>query len=224
MANPQSRFVTLSWMAPTTPNGIIIQYEVQYSVNSTTSLVNFTHTLMDTVGGLLPATIYTLQIRAYTRVGAGPFSDSITVTTLPERKLECTFSLLSLHYSTISLAPGQVSGVTVPVESIITSMFTLNWMQPMVVNGEITHYTVFYLPVSGPYGPIMTSNRRKRQLAQDGEFVMDFTGTSGTLTNLNGSVTYRIQVSAIALYNGIELMGDRSNETKVVTLEGSELF
>jgi len=85
----QSRFVTLSWMAPDTPNGMIIQYEVQYSVNSTTSLVNLTDTGM--VEELSPGTIYTLQIRAYTRVGAGPFSDNITVMTLPERKLQYTF-------------------------------------------------------------------------------------------------------------------------------------
>ena len=82
----QSTFVTLSWMSPDTPNGIIIQYEVQYSVNSTTSLVNLTDTLMGTVQGLSPGEVYTLQIRAYTRAGAGPFSDSITVMTLPERK------------------------------------------------------------------------------------------------------------------------------------------
>ena len=75
-------------MAPDTPNGIIIQYEVQYSVNSTTSLVNFTDTLMGTVQELSPGTIYTLQIRAYTRVGAGPFSSVITLMTLPERKLQ----------------------------------------------------------------------------------------------------------------------------------------
>jgi len=74
-------------MAPDTPNGIIIQYEVQYSVNSTTSLVNFTDTLMGTVEGLSPHTIYTLQIRAYTRVGAGPFGDEITLETLPECKI-----------------------------------------------------------------------------------------------------------------------------------------
>ena len=103
-------------------------------------------------------------------------------------------------------------------------MLTLNWTEPDVPNGVITHYTVFYLPVSGPYGPIMTSNRRKRQLAQDGEFAMDFTGTSGTLTNLNGSVTYRIQVSAVALYNGNELLGSRSTPEMITTSEGSELF
>ena len=81
------RLLTLSWMPPDTPNGIIIQYEAQYSVNSTTSLEQFTDTLMGTVEGLLPVTIYTIQIRAYTRVGAGPFSDSITVMTLPGRTL-----------------------------------------------------------------------------------------------------------------------------------------
>ena len=100
-------------------------------------------------------------------------------------------------------------------------MLTINWMEPDVPNGVITHYTVFYLPVSDPYGPIMNSNRRKRQLAQDGEFAMDFTGTSGTLTNLNGSVTYRIQVSPIALFSGMVLMGDRSNSTLITTPEGS---
>jgi len=80
--------VTLSWIAPDIPNGIITQYEVQYSVGSTTSYVNFTGALMGTIEGLSPATNYTLQIRAYTRVGAGPFSDSITVMTLPQRKLQ----------------------------------------------------------------------------------------------------------------------------------------
>ena len=103
-------------------------------------------------------------------------------------------------------------------------MLTINWMEPDIPNGVVSHYTVFYLPVSGPYGPIMTSNRKKRQLAQDGEFAMDFTGTSATLTNLNGSVTYRIEVSAIALYNGLELVGDRSSAVMITTLEGGKLI
>ena len=91
-------------------------------------------------------------------------------------------------------------------------MLTINWREPDIPNGVFSHYTVFYLPVSGPYG--------QRKLAQDGEFAMDFTGTSATLTNLNGSVTYRIEVSAIALYNGIELVGDWSNAVMITTLEG----
>jgi len=84
--NVQSTFVKLSWMSPCTPNGIIIQYEVQYSVNRTTSLINLTDTLMGTVEELSPSTIYTILIRAYTRVGAGPFSNSITIMTLSPRE------------------------------------------------------------------------------------------------------------------------------------------
>jgi len=102
-------------------------------------------------------------------------------------------------------------------------MLTINWMYPSVLIGIVTHYTVFYLPVRGPYGPIMTSNRRKRQLAQDGEFAMDFTETSGTLINLNGSVTYRIQVSAVVLCDEAELFGNRSIPQIITTSEGSEL-
>ena len=82
--------MTLSWMSPDTPNGIITQYEIQYRVNATALLVNFTDTLMGTVKGLSPGTIYTVQIRAFTRVGAGPYSDRITVMTLVERKLQYT--------------------------------------------------------------------------------------------------------------------------------------
>ena len=77
-------------------------------------------------------------------------------------------------------------------------MLTINWTEPVVPNGVIAHYTVFYLPVRGPYGAIMT------------------------LTNLNGLVRYRIQVSAVALYNGDNLFGDRSTPDFVTTLEGSE--
>ena len=95
-------------------------------------------------------------------------------------------------------------------------------MEPNVPNGDIVRYILFYLPVSGPYGSFTAGNRKKRQLAQDGEFTMNFTETSGTLTNLNGSVTYRIEVSAIALFNGIELVGDRSNAVMITTLEGGK--
>ena len=74
-------------MSPDTPNGVIIQYEIQYSVNSMISLVNFTGTLMGTIEGLSPGRMYTLQIRAYTRVGAGPFSSEMTLETLQECRL-----------------------------------------------------------------------------------------------------------------------------------------
>ena len=88
------------------------------------------------------------------------------------------------------------------------------------------HYTVFYLPVNSPYDRIMPSNGRKRQLAQPGEFNMDFTGTTGTLMGLNGSVTYRIQVAAVVMLNvnGQVVAGDRSAVTEITTSEGGEIL
>ena len=91
-----------------------------------------------------------------------------------------------------------------------------------MTSSNFSHYTVFYLPVSGPYGPIMASNRRKRQSAQAGELTMNFTGTTGTLTDLYGAVTYRIQVAAVTIFNGQEVIGDRSAAIEMTTLEGSK--
>ena len=84
------------------------------------------------------------------------------------------------------------------------------------------HYTIFYLPVRGPYGPIMASNRRKRQSAQAGELTMNFTGTTGTLTDLYGAVTYRIQVAVVATLNEQVVTGDRSNAIEMTTLESGK--
>ena len=136
--------------------------------------------------------------------------------------LKISIFFLHSYIVAIHIAPQPVPGVTIPTQSISSSMLTINWMEPNVPNGVINYYTVYYLPVSGPYECIMTSNRRKRQLAQNKEFAMNFTETSATLTNLNGSVTYRIEVSAIALYNGVELVGDRSNEEVITTPDGGK--
>ena len=51
---------------------------------------------------------------------------------------------------------------------------------------------------------------------------MNFTGTNGTLTNLYGAVTYRIQVAAVTVFNRQEIIGDLSIAITVTTLEGSK--
>ena len=66
---------------------------------------------------------------------------------------------------------------------------------------------------------LWVANKRKRQQAAK-EFIMTFVESLGALTNLNGSVTYRIQISAKALFNGVELLGDWSAEIMATTLEG----
>ena len=102
------------------------------------------------------------------------------------------------------------------------STFVLTWMEVNLTTSMFSHYTVFYLPVRGPYGPIMASNRRKRQSAQVGEFTMNFTGTTGTLNKLNGSMTYRIQVAVVGTVNELNVTGDRSDATEMTTSEGGK--
>ena len=64
----------------------------------------------------------------------------------------------------------------------------------------LIHYTISYLPLNGPYDRIIASNRRERQPAQPGESIANFTtATTGTLTNLSGLVTYRIQMAAVII-------------------------
>ena len=87
--------VILSWMAPVIPNGIITQYEMQYRrlYNDTVTVFNnfnISSTMMGNISsgrveGISPlTTIYIMQLRAYTQVGPGPYSDSLTLS-------ECEF-------------------------------------------------------------------------------------------------------------------------------------
>ena len=122
----------------------------------------------------------------------------------------------------IIVAPGSVSAVTIHNESVTSSALTLTWMEITLTNSDLVHYTVFYLPVRGPYGPIRTSDRRKRQSAQAEELTMNFTGTTGTLTNLYVAVTYSIQVAAVSTINEQNFIGDRSPAIEITTLEAGE--
>ena len=90
--------MTLSWLPPDVPNGIITQYELQYSICSDLYFVNVTSTVMNddthiaTVEGLFPVAVYSLSIRAYTVVGPGPFSDNAVTAVTPA---ECMYAIVS---------------------------------------------------------------------------------------------------------------------------------
>ena len=72
--------VTLSWMMPDPPNGIITQYQVQYRISNGGFFGNnqVTTDLTDTVTGLMTGTQYDFRVRAFTVVGRGPPSNVVT--------------------------------------------------------------------------------------------------------------------------------------------------
>ena len=70
--------MTLQWRPPQTPNGVITHYSLQLDG---TNIGNFSsNELMYTIEGLSPDTVYTLQLRAHTVVGAGPPSNRTVLT------------------------------------------------------------------------------------------------------------------------------------------------
>ena len=80
VVNVTNSTVSLSWMLPSTTNGIITQYQVQYrrSNSSGFTLLNITNnTLTHTVTGLSSNTEYVFRVRAYTVVGHGPSSNPV---------------------------------------------------------------------------------------------------------------------------------------------------
>ena len=77
-----SRSINASWSAPSTPNGVITEYQLQCSGGGQV----FNRTVMETtttLSGLLPYTNYSCSITAHTSVGGGPAATT-SVTTLQD--------------------------------------------------------------------------------------------------------------------------------------------
>ena len=88
-----STTVTLQWMPPETPNGVITHYSVQCGGTVIDNFGSETlNRLTGTVEGLSPNTQYVLHLTAHTRVGTGP----------PASLSVKTGKLLILQYSKIT--------------------------------------------------------------------------------------------------------------------------
>ena len=77
-----STTITLLWMTPATPNGVITDYQLQCSGGGQV----FNRTVMETtttLSGLLPYTNYSCSITAHTSAGGGPAATT-SVTTLQD--------------------------------------------------------------------------------------------------------------------------------------------
>lgn len=82
--------IVLSWEPPPFEerNGVITKYGVKlYEGQDTTQMVtNHTKSTRITISNLEPNTAYVVQVKAYTSVGGGPYSEEFVVNTPPESK------------------------------------------------------------------------------------------------------------------------------------------
>ena len=110
--NISSTVIRLSWspVPAIDQNGVITQYEVEYNQTTfsevsmyNTTTVNST-TLMVDLTGLEEYVEYNIRVRAYTSVGAGPYSVLVTVTTNEDCKNYCKKSITLIVYGSHVLA------------------------------------------------------------------------------------------------------------------------
>ncbi|KAK7884106.1 hypothetical protein WMY93_027229 [Mugilogobius chulae] len=79
--------ITLSWSQPDQPNGVILDYELQYYEKNQAewnSSVSRSQTNTALIRGLKPGTIYVFQVRARTVAGFGRFSGKMYFQTMTE--------------------------------------------------------------------------------------------------------------------------------------------
>ena len=108
MENAAYTTVTLSWMRPNPPNGIIIGYQLAYRRTNDSSfilLLPSNNEVTRTVTELLPNTEYQFRVAAVTIVGRGPYTD-ITQSTTSELNfllcMECLLRAQSIYIAEVN--------------------------------------------------------------------------------------------------------------------------
>ena len=101
--SPTSIQVTWDIVPEMDQNGVILSYEVQYMPQETfggaigTLTVSISEPMrMTNLTDLQEYVNYTISVRAYTSVGAGPYSDGIIVITQEDSKYATMYSLVKM--------------------------------------------------------------------------------------------------------------------------------
>lgn len=132
VAVASTRFVTLTWQAPSRPAGDILAYSVYYRRTDSTreQVVNTTRFRLEEVSirGLRSATTYFFRVVAYNKNGPGETSEEVEVVTLTE--------------ADVPNAPENVRVVAISPTKIL-----VEWDPPNQYSGPIAHYKLYYMEV-----------------------------------------------------------------------------
>jgi hypothetical protein len=194
--NITSITIQVNFEPPTTPNGIITHYLVNYSINDNSTDRNEVSIRFGVVQGrmtysvelvnLTEFTSYTIEVSAFTRIGEGSVSTRIVVTN-----------------------PDVASPPTNLVATVINSTAVeLTWGYPLFPRGEISGYVI---SVNG-----------RLEVNQTLEMVNSMSNQSFTVDMLQPFTMYTFSVAAYAFHRGAVIIGAVSERTDT-TLEAGEL-
>ncbi|XP_059613953.1 neogenin [Phlebotomus argentipes] len=175
------RFISLSWLEPLKNPDEVITYTVFYKMTTSDRERKITTKSRDeqqvNIQSLLPGKTYQFRVVGNSVHGSGETSAILEESTQPEEN--------------ISGPPRSVMGIPISHREV-----HVKWEPPLVTNGLISKYRVYYFEI------------------EDGaEMYMDSTTLEATLTELRPFTEYTISVVPFN-QNG---MGDPSNEIKVKT-------
>ncbi|XP_031558188.1 protein sidekick-2-like, partial [Actinia tenebrosa] len=191
--NPTLTTLTIQWetMPVRLENGIIRGYEVVlFEMNGTTkanAVLNEGNNKLSTViSGLDVWTNYTVQVKAFTSVGPGPWSPRVRVTTDEQAPQDTPFNVTAHFLSSTSIR--------------------VSWqpIDPRLTKGVARGYRVYYRALDTPF---------TKQLLNH---TVGLTETSADLTNLYKYVEYSIYVVAVTNKDGnaSAVVVTRTNEDK----------
>ena len=151
--NISSTAIQVSWnpVSAIDQNGVITEYEVEYNQTTfsevsmyNTITVNST-TLMVDLTGLEEYVVYSIRVRAYTRVGVGPFGYVVMERTREDCKYFLFFRdrFFKYHKPFFTPAPASSPGNIMAV-NISSTVIRVSWgLVPAIdQNGVITQYEV----------------------------------------------------------------------------------
>ena len=190
-----ANIIVVTWdsVLPIQQNGIITMYEILYEPLETFG--GAIHSLTKTVSGTETLTVltdleefvnYRISVRAYTSVGAGPYSGTTTDMTAEY----CEYPTSSIAYhddSTIFTSDPASPPSNINVMASSSTSITVTWdiVPPIDQNGMITMYEVLYQPQETFGGAIASASR-----------TLPVTNMSVVLTNLEEFVGYAIFIRA----------------------------
>ena len=194
---PKFTSILLTWSPPQEPNGIIISYEVTYTVNGNNTVrVNTSDSSTTfTIPSLTPQTrVSAITVTAYTRIGQGEPANLPNQTTF-EAPGESAYKY---HHYCYVIFVSLAKVMNVQVELVSDSSVRVSW--EIINNPMITNYTV--------YSFINVMEDHEAEV-----IIVPHSVNSVVIGNLTESniTDYQFQVAATAEINGEVIMGERSD-------------